>query len=262
MTFAALEEELGRWTDPGRPATLWWRDDDAGRATPALVRMLALAASRSVPLALAVIPAEASEDLLGPVAATHECTVVQHGFAHRNHAPPDERSCELGAHRAVAATVAELVEGREQLESRFGPQFVPVLVPPWNRIAPVVVATLGAAGFTGLSTFGPRTASAAAPGITQCNTHVDLIAWRRGRTFIGEDEAAARIAAHLALRRECRVDATEPTGLLTHHLDFDDAAWRFVEKLFDCTRGHAAASWISAAAAFGAARSLTCGRSA
>jgi hypothetical protein len=260
MTFPALEAELDCWSARGERATLWWRDDDASRATPALARMLAIAASHSVPLALAVIPARLEGDLVATVAAAPRCTVVQHGFEHRNHAPAGERNCELGAHRPLADSAVELVRGREQLQSAFGAQFLPVLVPPWNRIAPGIVATLAALGYCGLSTFAPRSAASAAPGLAQCNTHVDPIAWRRGRAFIGEEEAATRLVTHLTLRRQSRVDPAEPTGLLTHHLDFDDAAWRFVERLLARTLAHPAVDWVSGGVAFGPACSPTSGR--
>ena len=260
MTFAALAAELDRWSTCGQRATLWWRDDDACEATPALTRMLAIARSHSLPLALAVIPARLAGDLVEAVAAASRCTVMQHGFEHRNHAPAGERNCELGAHRPVADAAVELVRGRDKLQCAFGAQFLPVLVPPWNRIAPEVVATLTELSYCGLSTFAPRTAATAAPGLAQCNTHVDPIAWRAGRGFIGEDEAATRLATHLASRRQVHVDPAEPTGLLTHHLDFDDAAWRFVERLFARTLAHPAVDWVSGAVAFGPACLPTSGR--
>jgi hypothetical protein len=253
MTFAALHVELDRWSACGERATLWWRDDDACLATPALARMLAVAASHSVPFALGVIPARLSNELVAVVATAARCTVLQHGIEHRNHAPVGERNSELGLHRPLPVVAAELVRGRKRLESAFGMQFLPVLVPPWNRIAPELVAMLGTLGYGGLSTFAPRPAASAASGVAQCNTHVDLIAWRRGRTFVGEDEAAAKLAAHLAQRRERRVDPDEPTGLLTHHLDFDDAAWQFVDHLLARTRAHPAVTWVSADVAFSAA---------
>ena len=250
MTFAALQAELDIWASCGRRATLWWRDDDAGLATPALARMLGIAASHAVPLALAVIPARLSGELVEVAGSATQCTVLQHGIEHRNHAPADEKRCELGLHRPLAVSTAALAGGRERLRSAFGAQFLPVLVPPWNRIAPALVAALAGSGYCGLSTFAPRLRASAAPGVAQCNAHVDPIAWRRGRVFVGEDEAAARLAAHLAMRREQRVDAAEPTGLLTHHLDFDDAAWRFVEALLSQTRAHPAVTWLSASAVF------------
>ena len=108
------------------------------------------------------------------------------------------------------------------------PASTPLLVPPWNRIDPRVIARLPAAGYVALSTFGPRPAPWAAPGVVQCNTHVDLIAWRQDRAFIGADRAIERTVAHLRARREGHVDSVEPTGILTHHLDFDDAAWAFL----------------------------------
>ena len=98
------------------------------------------------------------------------------------------------------------------LERGFGDRFAAVLVPPWNRIDPEVVARLPDAGFHGLSTFGPRTHAHPVPGIVQCNTHVDLIAWSRDRAFIGVDSAVDRLVAHLESRREGRADAGEATG--------------------------------------------------
>jgi len=254
VTFAALRSELDAWSARGQRATLWWRDDDAGLATPALARMLGIAASRAVPLALAVIPARLSGGLVEVVGAATHCTVLQHGIEHRNHAPAEEKRCELGPHRPLAVSAAELVGGRERLRSAFGAQFLPVLVPPWNRITPTLVAALPGLDYCGLSTFAPRLRAWAAPGVAQCNVHVDPIAWRRGRVFVGEDEAAARLAAHLAMRRDARVDAAEPTGLLTHHLDFDDAAWRFVDAVLARTREHPAVTWIPASAAFDSAK--------
>ena len=129
-------------------------------------------------------------------------------------------------------SAAELVRERERLRAAFGDAFLPVLVPPWNRIAPEVVGLArGRWAIAGCRRSRRAASALAAPGVVQCNTHVDPIAWRRGRVFVGEDQAAAGLAAHLALRRQTRVDPAEPTGLLTHHLDFDDAAWRFVERL-------------------------------
>jgi hypothetical protein len=79
---------------------------------------------------------------------------------------------------------------------------------------------------------------------------VDLIAWRRGRIFIGAHAAIERLVAHLEARREGAVDASEPTGVLTHHLDFDDDAWQFLSDVVVRTNAHGAATWIAAERAF------------
>lgn len=246
----ALARELDAWAAAGRCATLWCRDDDACRATAALERLLAVIGPARIPLALATIPAALDLSLADVVAAHPLVTVVQHGYAHRNHAPVGERSCELGVHRGLRACVDELGRGREVLAETFGGRFLPVLVPPWNRIHPDVVAALPDAGLAGLSTFGPRPRRAAAAGLVQCNTHVDLIAWRSGRTFIGAARAVGRLVEHLAARRAHAVDATEPTGLLTHHLDSGPEAWAFLEVLFGRTREHPGAQWLDARSAF------------
>jgi hypothetical protein len=246
-----LQRELDAWAALGRRATLWWRDDDACAASPALARLLDLAATHRVPVAIAAIPARIEPSLGEAIAACGEATIVQHGYAHVNHAPAGERAAELGSHRPLAARLAELARGCERLASTFGERFEPVLVPPWNRIADDSVAKLASAGLGGLSCFAPR-ARATAEGIAQVNTHVDPIAWRRGRVFAGTLPCIERVVAHLRARRTGEADADEPTGILTHHLAFADDAFAFVDALLRETSRHPAAAWLDARAAFAA----------
>jgi hypothetical protein len=172
--------------------------------------------------------------------------VLQHGWAHRNHRPPGARSAEYGAERPLAVMTDELARGRDHLAGLFGARCLPVLVPPWNRIDDAVVGALPGLGFRALSCFGPRTA---AP-IATVNTHVDPIAWRAGRGFVGDTKALDELVRHLAERRTGAVDADEPTGLLTHHLVHDDALWRFLDQLLALTAAHSAARWLDAREVF------------
>ena len=137
---AEFSDALRRLLDPlaeaGQSIDVWWRDDDAIAPSPALDDLLEAANRHSLPLALAVIP-EPAVPALGDRLGTEGDTIVvfQHGFAHRNHAPKGEKAAELGAHRPPAAVMAELGRGRVKLEDLFGARFLPVLTPPWNRIA-------------------------------------------------------------------------------------------------------------------------------
>lgn len=247
-----LDAELAAWRDAGRRATLWLRDDDACSDTTALRRLLDLAETHEAPVALAVIPHGLEASLVAALARSDRVTIVQHGYAHRNHARDGSRKAELGAHRPVDAVLAELGEGRAALSRTFGPRFAPILVPPWNRIAPAVVARLPDGGFRGLSTFGPRADVHPVAGLAQCNTHLDPIAWRAGRGFVGIQRATGQLVDHLRARREGRVDAAEPTGILTHHLVLDENGWRFIAGLIDRTRASSAADWLGVEAAFAA----------
>lgn len=260
--FCALDDELDRWQARGRRATLWLRDDDACADSPALRRLLGIARTHGVPVAIAAIPA-AIDATLDDALRCEAATLVQHGYAHRNHAAPGERSAELGDGRSVHARLDELRRGRERLAQVFGERFAAVLVPPWNRAGEGLLPHLPGAGFVGLSRFGPRASRHAAEGLPQVNAHVDPVAWRRNREFIGIDAAVARLVAHLAARREQGCDADEPTGVLTHHLVLGDAAWDFVTALLQRTCAHRAAVWVDVARAFaGAGASVTCVRSA
>jgi predicted deacetylase len=202
-----------------------------------------------VPLALAVVPAWLEEPVAaaireGPVAVR----VVQHGYAHQNHEPrpPDGtrgKAAELGAARPTEAALAELATGWTRLAALVPGQLRPALVPPWNRIAPAVQAALPGAGYRVLSTFGPRAAAQVEPELRTLNTHVDPIRWRTDRRFGGAAWALDQVTAHLAARREARIDPTEPTGLLTHHRDLSPPAWAWLDELLGQLRAHPAVAF-------------------
>jgi len=156
----------------------------------------------------------------------------------------------FGSGRSLAAVREELARGAALMAATFGERALPVLVPPWNRIAPQVIAALPEIGLSGLSTHEPRAARHPVPGITQVNTHVDILRWTAPRGFLGEAEALGLLCAHLRERRglqreERDVDPAEPTGLLTHHLAHDEAAWDFLARLLNLLAGHRAVSILS-----------------
>lgn len=228
-----LDEEIARWRDLGRAADLWWRDDDAVDATPALDRLLALQQQSAVPLALAVVPAPATAALAGRVAAAPGVDVLQHGYAHVNHALPPAKKVELGTERPAMLVLGELGTGWLALERLLPGRALPVLVPPWNRIAPGLVPTLPEIGFRGLSTFGPVRRPEPVRGLRQVNTHVDLIDWQGNRGFVGEDAAIFSLVQALSAARG---GGGGPVGVLGHHLAMDEPAWNFLEFLWARTR--------------------------
>jgi hypothetical protein len=248
--WRAFADELDAWQAAGGRATFWWRDDDAGRADAAFERLLALATRAEAPLAVAVVPAwlepAATARLLAAPAAVR---VFQHGWAHANHEPPPPpgagklRPAECGATRPPAVVLAEAVRGRARLAEALGERLLPVFVPPWNRVAPAVAAALAGEGYRALSTFGPRPAREAAPGLVQLNTHADPIRWREGKRFVGAGATLAALGRHLADRRQGRADPAEPTGLLTHHRDMTEPFWRFLDEWLGRLRAHPAAVW-------------------
>ena len=242
-----LAAELDHWRP--REATFWWRDDDAGASGPAFDRLLALAATRPVPLALAVVPAWLEERVAAAIRdGPPALLVAQHGYAHRNHEPPAPdggrgRPAELGAARPLDVTLAELAAGWARLAALVPTRLRPALVPPWNRIAPRVRDALPGAGYRVLSTFGPRPTPQAGPGLRMLNVHVDPIEWRAGKRFAGTAPTLDQITAHLADRRAGRVDPGEPTGLLTHHRDLSPPAWACIDELLGRLQAHPAVTF-------------------
>lgn len=231
-----LARESDLWRAAGAPPTLWWRDDDAVAVTPALVDLRRIA---RIPLALAVIPApdDPLENSLGRFLQDWpQASVLQHGIAHRNQAPAGAKKSEFPAGRSAADIGHGLASGYASLRRLFGARFLPVLTPPWNRVADEVLPLLPTLGFRGLSRFDElpygRQKSPVA-GLMEVNTQVDLIDWQGSRGFVGVEAALGRLVAHLAARRSRAVDPAIPTGILSHHLVHDTATWRFLENLQD-----------------------------
>lgn len=237
-----LIAELDAWERAGKMATLWWRDDDAVADTAALQRLVETA--RDIPLSVAVIPNDMQESLHRAIGHVATVDVLQHGFAHINHAPATEKKAEYGDHRPQSDVLAELTDGFQKLRRQFGTQFKAVFVPPWNRMSPGLTARLHEIGFTAASTYGEAHHSDGMPRNVQIvNTHVDIIDWRGSRGFLGVRQVLSILVDHLAARRTGKLSAHEPTGVLTHHLVHDDASWSFLARLVPVIHDHRAAAW-------------------
>lgn len=246
--WSDLASELDAWRREGRRVHFWWRDDDATAIVPPLLHLLGLAARNDVPVALAVIPRDADEELRRHLAELPLVSVLQHGWSHDNHAPEGSRQEEFGVHRPLPVMLAELAEGWRRISHFTHPE--PVLVAPWNRMDPHLLPHLPAAGLCAVSTLGPRPTPVPAPGVRQTNVHVDLIDWQGTRGFMGEDRVLEQVLAHLRARRAGAADREEPTGVMSHHRFHDEGCWAFLEKLLARTRRHPAVRWLAAREAF------------
>jgi hypothetical protein len=241
-----LERELDHWHEAGIRARFWWRDDDASAPCDELSRLLSLSQHAAVPLALAVIPAACEDALATELQPLSRVAVLQHGYAHRNHARPGELKLELGGNRGSDDLDHDIRLGFERLSERFARQFCPVMVPPWNRIDADVLERLTQFGLRGLSTYRVRKHARPAPGLLQVNTHLDPVHWRRHGGFIGVYPAIAILVQDLIAKRSGYRDRNEPTGILSHHLAYNEATWRFTGDLLGFLSAHPAVEWLDA----------------
>lgn len=240
-----LDSELNHWIADGKQATLWWRDDDAVAPGPKLDQLIKL--TQTTGLLLAVIPANVESALAPALSNSPLLSVAQHGYAHINHAPRGRGlgAWELGIHRGEEAVLNELLTGRERLHALFGEQFLPVIVPPWNRIAPEIVQRLKGVGYLGVSAFGMQETPLQDIDFVVANAHCDPISWKGGTVFAGEEKTLTQLCCHLAARRTGAASENEHTGFLTHHIDLDQHGWQFCETLAELIGNHAGANWIA-----------------
>jgi hypothetical protein len=235
---------LGRAADAGMRISFWWRDDDAETTTPALDQLLGLRARHGAPLALAVVPKHATAALADRVGEEANVYVLQHGWQHRNHAPEGEKKAEVGAHRPPAIVIEELRSGFGRLSALFRERFLPVLVPPWNRVSEKVSRRRVEAGLVGLSAFGR-----APIGDVHCvNTHLDIFEWRPVRRPIEIDRAYQTLSDEVERRL---TGDSEPIGIMTHHLVHDWKSWALLDELLPILVEHPAVRWPAPPELFG-----------
>lgn len=237
MTVKLLIETLDDFASKNIVADLWLRDDDATEPSPALDRLLELSQRHSTPMTLAVIPHPTGEALATLLEKTRDIDVAVHGWAHQNYAGSDEKKRELGLHRPLETVTGELEAGLQKLRSLHEQRFVPMLVPPWNRIDQAVIEHLPQVGYKALSVYGPETPDS----LPLLNTHVDVIDWRGTRGGKDHDVLFAETAERM---RQTHVTGGM-TGILTHHLDHDESVWAFLQSLLSVTTSHPSCRWRS-----------------
>ncbi|MFK7994080.1 MAG: polysaccharide deacetylase family protein [Granulosicoccus sp.] len=218
----------------GLPVNFWFRDDDAVEPCESLDRLLELTDAFSVPLTLAVIPALSGHALAQQLASRRHVSVAVHGWSHTNYASADEKKQELGNHRALNDVLDELQRGLHRLRNLHGLRFVPLLVPPWNRISAEILDHLSELGYVAVSTFGDESPTP----VVSINTQVDIIDWRGSRGGRPVANLASEIVALIQSGRSS-------IGILSHQLVHDEQAWQFLEQLFTVLSGHPGARWLA-----------------
>ncbi|GEP05249.1 glycosyltransferase [Methylobacterium oxalidis] len=229
--LAGLRAALDAAADEGRRVAIWWRDDDAVAATPALDRLLALARAAACPLLVAAIPAAAEASLAAALSgADPTVSAAVHGLAHANHAPAGAKPAEFGADRPLGVRAREAASALSIARERLpADRLLPVFVPPWNRLAPDLAAALPGLGYTGLSSVpGPSV-----PGLIRADVDLDPIDWRGTRSLVDPEVLLDRLSRRVA-------EASGPIGILTHHRAHDAAIWAFLDRLLPLLARHPA----------------------
>lgn len=253
MTLDALNPllaELDAWAKSDMTAELWWRDDDAGEPCVELDQLIRLSNEHGVPCGLASIPTRAGEPLRKVVSGAAHIWILQHGYAHINHASSGNGAWELGLHRPTSVVLDELRDGMLKLSQLFKDRFVPVVVPPWNKMDPELLPYLPVMGFRGASASYKLHRPVPPGDLRVADAHCDVLSWKKPvkiARFAGMEKCVNYLVSHLQDKRLGKTDETEPTCVLTHHLEMDDAAWGFMDTLFSLTCAHPHVRWLSPA---------------
>ena len=230
-SWQALDEEAARWREAGRTAELWWRDDDAADAGPALDRLLD-APSRTTRCRCRLRSCRRTPHRRWPIVsppsrASTCCSTATPISTMPRRVKRRPSSARTGRPWSCWASWAPAgwrwngcsAAGRSASWCRPGTASRPAWCRPCRRSASRPVDLR-------------RRARRVHPvrGLLQVNTHADLIDWKGGRGFAGE---AAVLGALVAALAHARTVSDEPVGLLSHHLAMDGGAWDFLRSMWE-----------------------------
>lgn len=233
---AGLEPVREALDGAGRPVDFFFRDDDVGWGDDRLWELLDLFAEHALPVDLAVIPNELTDDLARGLAARaarspRPIGFHQHGFAHVNHEMVG-RKHEFGPSRPRRLQRRDIVDGRTRLRDLLGRSVDPVFTPPWNRCTHDTGRCLVELGFEVLSREA-RAAPLAIPGLAELPIKIDWFAHRR-HVRLSPAEFGELVA--MAIREG------GPVGIMFHHAVMDAAERTSAGALLELIAHHPMAS--------------------
>jgi peptidoglycan/xylan/chitin deacetylase (PgdA/CDA1 family) len=219
-----VDIEAGAWRRRRRSPRLWWRDDDARTPSARLERLMDLSNRHRIPVTLAVIPDVDLADLVSATRRSPGVEMIQHGCDHVDRSSESARSSEFHPLTPPSEVRQAIESGWSRLAG--ATRAIPIFAPPWNVMTPNVREALRDTPLRAVSLIGA--VSDLDDGLREINTHLDIMLWRPPR-FRGDVAILAKLWRLLrARRRTGRWD--EPIGLLTHHRNLDEDAWRFLER--------------------------------
>jgi hypothetical protein len=203
-----------------RRIDVFFRDDDAGWGHDRLIQLIDLFGERSLPLDLAVIPAELTPALASELRA-RDVGLHQHGYAHTNH-ELSGRKHEFGPSRRADLQRADILRGREVLLNLLGDRLDPFFTPPWNRCTRDTARVLAELDYALLS----REHRAEPFGLLpELPVHVDV-------ARLAPDE----LDAHFARLVD---DGEGPIGVMFHHAVMEPDDYARADELLGVLAGHA-----------------------
>ena len=211
----------------------WWRDDDVSESTEELKKLISFSYLNKIPVNLAVITKNLSDEAVGLIKQYTHISVLQHGYSHKNYANIGEPLNEFGLHRSLEIQLKEIRIGFEKLITAFGNQFIPVFVPPWGHIAESVIEQVSTIGIKGISLIGDH--DKIYPNLINNNVHVDIHSWKTesdtSYEVIIRDYNQIIDDVNNKIKKEKSDDDCLTIGILTHSQIMGNNDWHIFGKL-------------------------------
>ena len=149
----------------------------------------------------------------------------QHGWRHANWQRTGKKS-EFAEERPIEKQWSDICRGLEKLTEVFGPWFIPVFTPPWNRLPSATLRILQELDFKAVSITGalPRVGRTTA-SLRNLRIQIDLHTRKTKDGNADFQTLLAELGAALLKK--------EPIGIMLHHHRMNPFAFEFLDELLN-----------------------------
>ena len=215
-----------------RPVYVLFRADDIAVPCKKFSRLMELFERYHVPLSLAVVPAWLTAPRWEYLKRSGQKNSSlwcwhQHGWRHVNHEREGKKQ-EFGQSRTLFQIRADLVRGRRRLENLMGDAFYSIFTPPWNRCDANTLKLIKELGYYAVSR-SQDSLPLPPEGLADFSINVDL------HTRKEADPAEGMNCLFRELENSI---SSGDSGIMIHHNRMNDAAFSFLELLFQVLTRH------------------------
>lgn len=149
----------------------------------------------------------------------------QHGWRHANWQRTGKKS-EFAEERPIEKQWSDICRGLKKMTEIFGPWFIPVFTPPWNRLPSATLRILQELDFKAVSITGalPRVGRTTA-SLRNLRIQIDLHTRKTKDGNADFQTLLAELGAALLKK--------EPIGIMLHHHRMNPFAFEFLDELLN-----------------------------
>jgi len=229
-----ISEFLERLCLKNKNVYLWFRDDDVGRNTLKLKKMIQYFDCKDKSILLAVIPTLIDEEITSLINNNDRLMVGQHGFSHINYALDNESKSEYPYSRCNASTITEIMLGKKIIETAFKEKFLDVFIPPYFEIDKHILQMINGS----FKWYSGWWTNSIVGEFVFINAQIDFVNWNEINTYGGADFVELQLIRELKVLEKSNCYSSIVIGIVLHHEYCEEDSYKELDWIISLSNFH------------------------